>query len=104
MQTIYKGTTPSLTLNFNTDLNLTEADSIVVTFATSYNRKLFEKTKNDLLVDEHSLTMTFTQKQTLALKSGVMLIQMNALFGPSRVCSDIAKLNWTDNLKNEVMR
>ena len=103
MQTIYKGTTPSLTLTFDTDLDLTEADSVAVTFATDYRKPLFEKTGTDLIVDEHAITMYFTQQQTLAIQSHTMLIQMNALFGTERICSDIAKLCWAENLKNEVM-
>lgn len=103
MLTIYKGTTPSLTLTFDTDLDLTEADSIVVTFTTDYRKPLFEKTGTDLIVDEHTITMYFTQQQTLAIKSHTTLLQMNALFGTERVCGEVGKLCWTENLKNEVM-
>ena len=103
MQTVYKGTTPSITLSFDTELNLAAADSIVVTFATDHRRILFEKSYGELDVGEHTITVTFTQEQTLALKAGPMLIQMNALIGDVRICSDIAKLQWTENLKNEVM-
>ena len=103
MQIIYKGTTPMLVLTFDTDLDFTTADNIVVSFATDYHRTIFEKNKRDFQVTSNTITIPFTQQETLALKVSRMLIQMNALFGTSRVCSDVAVLSWADNLKNEVM-
>jgi hypothetical protein len=103
MHTIFKGTTPTLFLTFDTDIDLSAADSVVVTFATDYKKTLFEKTGDDLTIDGQTISISFTQEETLAIKNPTMLIQMNALIGENRVCSDIASLRWTDNLKNEVM-
>ena len=103
---MFKGTTPSLILTFDetSGLDLLEATSVVVTFATDYQKVLFEKSDDELTINSNTITINFTQEETLSFTPGKMLVQMNALFEDgSRVCSDIGTIRWSTNLKNEVM-
>lgn len=101
---MFKGTTPILTLIFNDNVDLTEAKSVVVTFATDYHKIIAEKANEELDITSNTIQIAFTQEETLSLKPGRMLVQVNILFSDgNRVCSDIGEVSWVENLKNEVM-
>lgn len=103
---MFKGTTPSLTLTFDNTfgLDFLDATSVVVTFATDYQKVLFEKSDDELILNGRTITINFTQEETLSFAPGKMLVQMNALLSDgSRICSDIGTICWNTNLKNEVM-
>lgn len=103
---MFKGTTPSLILTFddNFDVDFSDARSVVVTFSTDYRKVILEKADEELTIDGNTITIDFTQEETLSFTAGKMLIQVNAYFDDgTRICSDIQKITWEDNLKNEVM-
>ena len=101
---MYKGTTPTLTLTFDESIDFSEAAHIVVTFATDYHKVIMEKNETEITVNAHSLKIDFTQKETLAICTGKMLIQVNVLYEDgNRVSSEIKEIDWENNLKNEVM-
>ena len=103
---MFKGTTPSLVLTFdeNLDFDFSDARSVTVTFSTDYRKVILEKTDEELTIDENTITIEFAQEETLSFSAGKMLVQVNAIFDDgTRICSDIQKITWEDNLKNEVM-
>ena len=67
-----RGTTPTNTSEVDRDL--TEA-RIFVTYSQN-GRVVFEKTGDDLVVDESSIKCTLSQEDTLALADGIVEIQI----------------------------
>lgn len=101
---MFKGTTPSLILTFDEDVDFQDAYSIVVTFATDYHKIILEKSDSELEINSNTITINFTQEETLSFNDGTMLVQMNVLFRDgNRVASNIEEIQWVTNLKNEVM-
>ena len=101
---MYKGTTPTIILTFDEGVNFTDAKSVVVTFATDYRKVLTEKTGEELEIADNVIRVPLTQKETLAMPTGNILIQTNILYlDGSRLASDIVSLHWTPNLKGEIM-
>lgn len=101
---MYKGTTPTIKLTFNEDVDFSDAESVVVTFATDYHKTITEKTDDELEISENVISIRLTQKETLAIRGQKILIQVNALFSDgTRVASDIKSINWSENLKGEIM-
>ena len=103
---MYKGTTPTFSLVFSEDLDLTDATQIAVTFSDTRRVKVMEKTGTDLEVTAHQIDITLTQEETLAMPREV-LIQVNFLYVDGsilrRAASEIAAVRFNNNLKNEVM-
>lgn len=103
---MFKGTTPTLSLTFSNDVDLTEATQIAVTFSDSRQNKIMEKADADLEVSAHQIDITLTQEETLAFPKDV-LIQVNFLYVDGtiirRAASTIAGLRFNNNLKAEVM-
>ena len=101
---MYKGTTPTLTITFDESVDFSEAEHVVVTFATDYHKVIAEKSDSELTIADNKIIINFTQEETLSMKPGAMLVQVNILYSDGlRVCSDIGTIHWIDNLKNEVM-
>lgn len=103
---MYKGTTPTLSLTFSEDIDLTQATQVVVTFSDSRQNVLMEKANTDLEVSAHQIDITLSQEETLAMPRDV-LIQVNFLYVDGttlrRAASTIAGLRFTNNLHAEVM-
>ena len=101
---MFKGTTPTLSLTFPEGTDFSEAEHIVVTFATDYHKVITEKADEELEITDNVISVSFTQAETLAICTGVMLVQVNVLYSDgTRVASEIRSINWNNNLKNEVM-
>ncbi len=101
---MYKGTTPTIILTFDSDVDFSGAKSVVVTFATDFHRVMMEKADEELTIEANVIKVRLTQKETLAMKTGPLLIQVNILYRDgSRVASDIVSIDWTPNLKGEIM-
>ena len=101
---MYKGTTPTIILTFNSDVDFSEAKSVVVTFATDYHRVMTEKADEELEINAHVIKVHLTQKETLAIKNDKLLVQVNVLYDDgNRLASDIKVIDWSPNLKGEIM-
>ena len=73
-----RGTTP--THIFKTDLDLTGADAVYVTYQ-QYGKTVLEKDLSDMTVEEESLTVRLTQTETLLFREkpdGTVRIQIRA--------------------------
>lgn len=101
---MFQGTTPTLTLTFDEEIDFSDAKSVVVTFATDYNKKITEKSDDEITLDRNVISINFTQEETLAFMPGPTLVQVNVLFEDgSRLASNVGAIEWVRNLKNEVM-
>lgn len=100
---MFQGTTPTITLTFGEDVDFSEAESVVVTFATDFHKVITEFKDNELTIDGNVISRKLTQAETLAMPP-VVQVQVNALYPDgTRAASNIATIDWTRNLKNEVM-
>ena len=94
-------TTPVFTLTFTEEtLDLTQADSVYVTFVSA-NLKL-TKTGTYLTVGEKTITVHLTQAETGQMKTGVD-IQANWMVGTERYASEIKNVRISGNLLDEVI-
>lgn len=97
---MFKGVTPTYSLTFN-GVDFNEANDIVVTISDNMEQTLLELTPEHT---ENTLQFELTQEQTLAMPSVPCLLQVNWTYGNGkRACSNIVKINFRNNLKNEVM-
>ena len=101
-----KGTTPTIILTLPEGIDLGLASHVFVTLTDTSLKKLVEISDNDLAIDENEGEVFLPQETTLALPSQVY-IQVNWTYteadGVKRACTEIAALNFGNNLKNEVI-
>lgn len=81
-----RGTTPTITIS--TDISLVDASNLFVTFKQG-DRIAFEKTLDEVTVTENAVICELEQNDTLALKDGLVMIQIRATLGDSKVASNI---------------
>ena len=100
-----RGTTPTLT--FNTDVDLTGADRLYITFQQN-GKTVLEKSLEDMTVTPTTITLTLTQADTLAFENSrnapEVLIQIRAgwLAGDA-IASDIMYTTVNRLLKDGVI-
>lgn len=100
---MFQGTTPTIILTFGEDVDFSEAESVVVTFATGYHKVITEFKDNELTIDGNVISRKLTQAETLAMPNTV-LVQVNVLYPDgTRAASNITSFSLDDNLKDEVM-
>lgn len=104
---MYRGTTPTFTFTLPDEVDLTEADSVYVTFAKMDETTILTKTGEDLSVSEHSVEVYLTQEETLSLPTGRIKAQLNWLYDDEetikRACSNKVVIQTNDNLIDEVL-
>lgn len=102
---MYKGTTPTFTLTFPDDVDLTLANHVYVTFEKG-NKEL-RKTGTDLVVTEHQIDVFLSQEETLSFPSGDVALQVNWTYTDGgvtkRVASNIVNVNMRTNLEDRVL-
>lgn len=98
---MYKGVTPTLTLQFTEDAQLEQAEEIIVTISNSVYDPIIEIT--DVTVEDNSIIVELTQAQTLSLPTGCK-IQANWTYaGGKRACSEVKQFTMSNNLHPEVI-
>lgn len=104
---MYRGTTPTFTFTLPETVDLTEADSVYVTFAEMDETLIYTKTGEELSIEEHSVEVYLTQEETLALPDGRVKVQLNWLYEEGtllkRACSNIITIDANKNLLDEVL-
>ena len=104
---LYRGTTPTYTITFPEDIDMTLASNVVVSLGNSSKNVLIEKTGIDLTITEHTISFDLSQEESLSFRQNFFLGQVNWLYHDSsrdrRACSNIFKVPIEDNMKDEVM-
>lgn len=96
-----RGTTPTITIN--TDLDLTDASNLFVTFKQD-GVVVFEKTLSDVTVTEETVVVNLTQDETLALNTSAGLqFQIRATLGDNKVASNVMQTTVEKILKEGVI-
>lgn len=103
---LYTYTTPTLTLNFPEDVDLTEGTNHVLTISNPITESVILE-KTDLHVEAHQVDVFLTQEETAMMPKGNVVLQLNWLYTEGatqrRAVSKKAKVSWDSNLKREVM-
>ena len=104
-----RGTTPTFTLTLNDEtVDLTLAENVFVTFKQGYKdccKASITKSGEDISVSAHEVSVTLTQKDSLHFVEGPLLIQVNWVYSDgTRACSEIAKIDVTENLLVNVIK
>lgn len=96
-------TTPTFALILPNDANvdLTDADSVYVTFA--FRGEIITKTGDDLVVEAKKVSVYLAQDETMKFPVGDVEIQLNWVIDDDRFASDIVKYTITDNLLQRVV-
>ena len=101
---MYKGVTPTYTLKFPDTVDLSEANSVFVSFSDKSRKELLRKTGEELNVDQNMISVSLSQEETLDFPSGAILIQANWTYPDGgRACSVVAQDTYEDNLAREVL-
>ena len=96
-----RGTTPTDT--FTVGIDLTPAAVINITYKQD-DKVVIKKTIEDITADEHTLTVTLTQQETLALAPKEVSIMIRAKFPDGKVVNSNPMINWViDNQEEEVI-
>ena len=97
-----QATTPTFILTLPSDIDLSLADSIVLTI-TQGNYTL-TKRKADITVAANVVSVYLSQEETLHFHQGAARLQLNWTYGDhSRACSNIVDVIVEDNLLKEVL-
>ena len=101
-----RGTTPTLTFNIKTDLDLTELMKAEITFKSVYGSK--EKTwdENEVTIDpvEKQIMLTLTQEDTLYFNEGKINVQLRLKMQNEKVyASDVVNTTLDKILKEGVI-
>ena len=98
MGNIIKGTTPTFVFSF-TDFDPTTAEKIIASFSNG-----LEITEADMDITTESISVWLSQEQSLSMPQGGVTVQINFLFADGqRVATSAEKIDWENNLHNEVM-
>lgn len=98
---VARGTTPTFTFHFPETMDLFDARGYFVTF--SGNGVKITKVDN-VVVNEHTISVSLTQEETLALGPGTVEIQVNWTYGDGlRAASSIVTYEFSRQLLLEVL-
>jgi hypothetical protein len=62
---MYKLTTPDITFSFPSNIDMTEASDVYVTFTNKNNKILINKTSENLTITAQAVALTLSQEDTL---------------------------------------
>lgn len=96
-------TTPVFLFTFSKQgIDLTQADEVFVTFKQAGNS--VTKTGNDLVVEEKTISVGFTQEETSRFCVGDVEIQANwVMSNGKRAASEVVKYQFTEQLLQRVI-
>lgn len=105
---VYTATTPTITIMFPENIDLTSGYDHVVTFSRPISEaKIMDISGEALVVTAHQIDVTLTQEQTILLPEPKIIGQVNWLINSGgqvkRPCSEKFEILIDKNLKNEVM-
>ena len=106
---MYRGTTPSIVLKVNSDLDLSEMSEIWVTLKNKSAEKTYTLEQLEVNAEEHTIGLTMSQEDTLAFEtcgSLVGKVEIQARFldeGGLAYASNIASIELSRILKEGVI-
>lgn len=96
-----RGTTPTFTFTFSSDVNLSIASNVYVTFKSQNGTVLLTKSGEELTISDNIVSVSLTQKETLSFYDTVK-IQVNWTYpNGKRASSEIETFNFSEQLLNK---
>lgn len=96
------GTTPTFTLTFSEDIDLTQAVNVYVTFQSGM--ETLTKTGDALQVEPHSIGVLLSQEDTLSFLAGSVSIQANWITADDkRIASEVVSYKFDKQLLMQVI-
>ena len=105
-KTMYRGTTPSITFNIKTDIDLDELAVCYITLKSVDKNIVETYDLDDIIVDSQlkTLTIALSQEETLAFARGVIYVQIRLRTNDDLAyASQIKELRMNDILKDGVI-
>lgn len=103
---LFTYTTPTLTLTFPEDVDLTEGTNHVLTISNPITETVILE-KTDMAIYPHEVDVFLTQEETALMPKGNVVLQLNWLYTDGattkRMPSKKVKISFDSNLKREVM-
>lgn len=104
---MYRGTTPTYTFTMPSDVDISIASGIYVTFTRMDGKEIITKTDTDLNIVDNSIEVYLSQQETLLFPVGNVKVQLNWLYPEGsktkRACSEIMTIYAKKNLIDEVL-
>lgn len=102
---MFKGTTPTYAFTLPAEANISQASHVYATFSDAEGRPVITKTGNALEIEDDTVGVFLTQKETLILPAGTVKVQLNWLYQDGgttkRACSKIKTIQAENNLLNK---
>ena len=104
VKSMVRYTTPTFTLTLPDTVDLTLASNVYVTFAKTNIGVVVTKTGDALEISAHQVDVYLNQEETGSFSTGAVKIQINWTYANGeRACTDIATVDITPNLLDEVV-
>lgn len=103
---MYRGTTPTLSIKVNSQLDITDMEQIWVTLKSQSSELTLDKDRVNVVTteEETKLILQLTQEETLGFINGVAKIQVRFLSGSGMAyASNIKEVNINQILKEGVI-
>lgn len=97
-----RGTTPTITCTLSTDIDLTESDLIRVIIRQGGHVKLI-KEADDVTIQDKTITVRLSQKETLSFYSGSANIQVRIKASDAVYATGIKSIRVDASLDEEVL-
>lgn len=99
---MYQATTPTFVLTLPNTVDLSQASKVV--FAISQEQTIIEKTGDALTISGQTVSVYFTQAETLKFHAGSVKLQLNWVYADgSRACSNVVSIRVNENLVKKVI-
>lgn len=106
---MYRGTTPTIKCQINSDIDLTDIEQVWVTFKNKSYEKTYDIEEVEIDTDENTISLVMTQEDTLAFHTcgelkGKVAVQIRLLTtGGLAMASNVAEITLEGTLKEGVI-
>lgn len=104
---MFKGTTPTYTFTLPDTVDLSQAQKVYVTFSDRNETEVMTKTGEDIVVNANTVAVYLSQRDTLSLPDGQVVVQLNWLYQDGsrlkRACSEKKVITTEKNLINRML-
>ena len=97
---MYRVTTPTHTFHIPFDTEL--IDKLILTYSQN-GKTILEKTEVDVILDDRTVSYTFTQQETKLFKADRAKVQMRVKIGDRVMASNILTINISEVLNKEIL-
>lgn len=101
---MYRGTTPAFSFKLNTDIDFEQIEELYITFRSQLNELSFSKQDCTINNEQKTISIRFTQEQTLEFSPGDVRVQIRIRVGKDRAyATPVKTINISQILKDGVI-